>query len=358
MSATVAEPAPVAVIGAGYFSRFHMDAWARLPGARLAGVADRDMSAARDRLAEAAPEAAAAVDDDVARLLATTRPAIVDIVTPPPTHLTMIEHAIAAGARMIICQKPFCGDLETARRAAGAAEAAGVALAVHENFRFQPWYRAIKQALDAGAVGRAHQLTFRLRPGDGRGADAYLDRQPYFQRMPRFLVHETGVHWVDTFRFLFGDPVSVYADLRRLNPAIAGEDAGHVLFGFEDARRGVFDGNRLVDHRAENHRRTMGEALIEGDAAVLTLDGWGRVRRRAAGALDETEIAVAAPADGPGAPIGAQFGGDCVYALQAHALAALTRGAPLENAARDYLRVMEIEEAIYRSAETGARVDL
>ena len=56
------------------------------------------------------------------------------------------------------------------------------------------------------------KLTFRLRTGDGQGPDAYLSRQPYFQKMEHFLVHETAVHWIDTFRFLLGDINAVYAD--------------------------------------------------------------------------------------------------------------------------------------------------
>ena len=103
-------------------------------------------------------------------------------------------------------------------------------MVVHENFRFMPWYRFIKTALDDDVNGGLLQATFRLRPGDGQGPKAYLDRQPYFQTMRRFEVQETAVHWVDLFRFLPGPPVSVYADLRRLNPAIAGEDAGIILF--------------------------------------------------------------------------------------------------------------------------------
>ena len=42
--------------------------------------------------------------------------------------------------------------------------------------------------------------------------------------MPRLLIHETGVHYIDTFRYLFGTPTAVHADLRRCNPVIAGED--------------------------------------------------------------------------------------------------------------------------------------
>ena len=66
--------------------------------------------------------------------------------------------------------------------------------------------------------------------GDGWGDNAYLDRQPYFQTMPRLLVVETAIHWIDTFRFLFGEVDAVYARLRRINPAIAGEDAGLICF--------------------------------------------------------------------------------------------------------------------------------
>ncbi|MEO1294188.1 MAG: Gfo/Idh/MocA family oxidoreductase, partial [Pseudomonadota bacterium] len=164
----------------------------------------------------------------------------------------------------VICQKPFCGGIEGGRRAAARAEADGRPLVVHENFRFQPWYREIRRLIDAGTLGALYQVAFSLRPGDGQGPDAYLARQPYFQRMPRFLVHETAVHWIDTFRYLMGEAETVYADLRRLNPAIAGEDAGHVIFDHDSGVRALFDGNRLLDHAADNTRRTMGEALVEG----------------------------------------------------------------------------------------------
>ncbi len=349
------EPLRVGCVGAGFFSQFHIDAWSRIPGARLVAVADRDAATAEARLA-AAPDGAsgARAYASAEALLEREKPDLIDIVAPPAAHLEIIHLALDAGVRAIICQKPFCGELATARRAVAAAEAVGARIAVHENFRFQPWYRTLKRLIESGDLGRPLQLSFRLRPGDGRGASAYLDRQPYFREMPRFLIHETGVHWVDVFRFLFGDPTSVYADLRRLNPAIAGEDAGFFLMTFADDRRALFDGNRLVDHPAENHRRTMGECLVEGDEAAAALDGAGRVWRRALGARAWTETPVGAPSLG----LGAGFGGDCVFALQSHVVAALRAGGPIENEAPDYLRVMEIEAAIYASAQSGRRVDL
>jgi predicted dehydrogenase len=221
---------------------------------------------------------------------------------------------------------------------------------VHENFRFQPWYRALKTHLSDGRVGELLQVTFRLRPGDGQGADAYLSRQPYFQQMPRFLVHETAVHWVDTFRFLLGEPTAVYADLRRVNPVIAGEDAGYILFDHPNGVRALFDGNRSLDHAADNHRRTMGEALVEGTEGTIELGGDGSLWLRR---FNERTSDCLLPADN-----WEGFGGDCVHALQSHVVSGLLDGAPIENCARDYLRVIDIEEAIYASAEAGRKIQL
>ena len=80
---------------------------------------------------------------------------------------------------------------------------------------------------------------FRLRTGDGWGEDAYLGRQPFFRDYPRLLVYETGVHFIDMFRFLFGEIETVSAHLRRLNPVIKGEDSGQIFLTFDNGVRGA-----------------------------------------------------------------------------------------------------------------------
>lgn len=332
----------VACLGAGYFSQFHYDSWARMAGAALVGACDRDLARATTTGLPAF--------DDLTAMLDATRPDILDIILPPPGHAAAIRAALAAGLRTIICQKPFCTGLAEAEQITAEAEAAGARIIIHENFRFQPWYRALKTALAAGQIGAVQQVTFWLRPGDGQGPRAYLDRQPYFQDMPRFLIHETGVHWIDTFRYLLGPPTAVYADLRRVNPVIAGEDAGHVLFDHPGGVRALFDGNRSLDHAADNHRRTMGEALVEGTDGTITLTGDGALWLRRFGEV--TPVALL-PRD-----TWSGFGGDCVHALQTHVISGLLHGTPLENLAPDYLDVIRIEEAVYRSAETGRKVTL
>jgi len=330
----------VACIGAGYFSQFHYDAWSRISGARPVASVDLDLNLAK--------ATGLSAYTDVAAMLERERPDIVDIITPPPGHLEAIAAVAGAGVKAIICQKPFCKSIAEAEEAIAIADRAGSVLVVHENIRFSPWNRKIKESIDAGLVGDVQQITFRLRPGDGQGPDAYLERQPYFQTMPRFLVHETAVHWVDTFRFFLGEPESIFADLRQLNPAIAGEDAGHILFYYPNGVRAMFDGNRLLDHAATNHRCTMGEALVEGTEGTISLAGDGSVTLRKFGELDQMELM--------GASTATTFGGDCVFHLQEHVVKALNGEGALENTAADYLRVLKAEELIYSSSEQGQRL--
>jgi predicted dehydrogenase len=313
----------VACVGAGYFSQFHYDSWARMERVTLVGSCNRDIEKAK---ATGLPSYS-----DLDQMLADTTPDLLDIILPPVAHAETIKTALAAGIKMMICQKPFCNDLAEAETITALAEAAGARIIIHENFRFQPWFRAIKSAIDEGAIGTVQQVTFRLRPGDGQGPRAYLDRQPYFQQMEKLLIHETGVHYVDTFRYLLGDPTAVYADLRKMNPVIAGEDAGYVLF----------------DH-PNNLRCTMGEGLIEGTEGTLTLTGDGAVHLRKHSTTTMT------PVLGPNTWDG--FGGDCVHHLQSHVICGILDGTKFENEARDYLAIIRIEEAIYASADRAQKL--
>lgn len=332
----------IAVLGAGYFSQFHYEAWKRLD-VEVVGVCDNQKSRAQEIVSQY--EFGQAFDD-LEVMLQQTSPDLLDIIIPPAGHLAAIDITTRANVHMI-CQKPFTASLAEAEKAVSMARNADVALIVHENFRFQPWYAEIKNRLDEGMIGDPYQITFRLRPGDGQGDHAYLDRQPYFQKQSRFLVNETAVHLVDVFRYLFGEVKSVWADLRRLNPVIAGEDAGIFVCAFDNQRRALFDGNRLGDHIAENRRLTMGDMLVEGSAGTIRLDGNGGLFCRQHGSNKEIRIAYDWE--------DRAYAGDCVYRLQQHVVNHFMSKVPLQNCAEEYLTNLKVVEAIYRSTQTHRR---
>ena len=211
----------IAVVGAGYWAQFQFEGW-RDAGSPVVAMCNRSP-------ANAAPLAerfgVSQVFTDLAQMLDTVRPTLA-------RRGSAARGAGARGARRAGARHPdHLPEAFRPRSRAGRGHdrlrrVEGHALVVHENFRFTPWFRECRRLIDTGFFGRLHGITFRLRPGDGQGPRAYLERQPYFQAMPLFLVRETAVHFIDTFRYLMGEVVAVTARLRRLNPVIAGEDSG------------------------------------------------------------------------------------------------------------------------------------
>ncbi|MEM9885742.1 MAG: Gfo/Idh/MocA family oxidoreductase [Bacteroidota bacterium] len=328
----------LACIGAGYFSQFHVEAWQRIAEVELVAICDQQIEKAKVLAQQFQVEK---IYKEVSELLDQEDLEVVDIITPPETHYSLCLQAAEKGIH-IICQKPLAPTLEIAEKLVTAVEAKQVRLMIHENWRFKPWYRQIKKMLAENAIGaKIHSIYFQMRMGDGWSADAYLSRQPYFRKMPRLLVYETGIHFIDTFRYLLGEVESVYADLRRLNPNIAGEDAGMLLFNFKNGARGVWDANRFNESNHPNPRYTFGTMLLEGNEGSIRLNNNGKISIQK---LGEKEKGV------PYHHENKNFAGDCVYFLQSHFVSCFLSQLPFENSGFAYLKNLEIQEAIYQSA--------
>lgn len=327
-------------VGVGYFSQFHYDAWRRLDGVEIVALCSRDAGRAGDT---AARWGVPRTYTDVATMLDAEKPDFIDIITPPETHAEFVGLAADRGVA-VLCQKALAPTFAEARAIVSRANAAGIRFMVHDNFRFQPWHREIRRLMDGGLIGELHSITCRTRMGDGWGADAYLARQPYFRDMPQFLIFETGVHFIDVFRYLGGEIEGVFAKLRRLNPDIAGEDRGLMLCEFDGGATALWDADRYHESSAQDARYTFGEFLIEGTKGALRLQEDGGLSFKPLG----------------GEPVRQTynherrgFAGDCVYATAEHFIDRLLGGRPFELEGDDYLRTLAVQEAAYRSASSG-----
>jgi len=332
-------------MGAGYFARFQYEAWTRIPEVEISAIYNRTEAKARELITR---YGVPCYYGDWREMIDRERPDFVDIITPPETHEEMCAYAAERGVH-IICQKPLAPTLAVSRRLVEHAEAAGIRFMVHENFRWQPWYRTIKTIQAERTIGEFTHLHFMMRMGDGWGEDAYLARQPFFRDYPRLLVYETGVHFIDTFRFLLGEVTSVYARLRRLNPVIRGEDAGELLLTFESGATAIWDANRYNEVEAESPRYTFGQLRIDATRGHLTMDPESNIRLK--------------PLGQPGRDLNyvrdkRNFAGDCVYHLQRHFVDCMRSGASFESTGQDYLKTIEVVEAAYESAARSEVVHL
>lgn len=320
------------IAGCGYFGQIQLEAWSRMPEVRIVAAADPDLERAR----RSAPAAYASAEE----MLAREQLDFLDIATRPDSHLALVELA-AAHKLPVICQKPMARDWAEAVRMVEAAEAAGIRLMIHENWRWQPWYREARRRITRGDIGTPVAYWFHVRQRDGLGPAPY-PRQPYFAQMPRLLIYETLVHQIDTARFLFGDVERVYAQIRRVNPVIAGEDQAALVLRHAGGLPGVIESHRFADPAPRGP--AMGDACFDGDQASL--------RVRATGEIFLGEERVWSP------PPEAGYKGDSVLATQRHFIDCLLTDAPFETGGREYLRTFAVVEAAYESAAAGAAVRL
>ncbi len=328
-------------IGAGYFAGFQYRAWNRIPEVEVTAMCNRNRQKAESFLQEFGIRNHYA---DWKEMLEKEKPDVVDIITPPETHLEMCKFAADKGIH-IICQKPLAPSYDEAREIVEYVKSKNVRFMVHENWRFQPWYREIKKLLDKQVIGIPHSLYFRSRMGDGWGENAYIPRQPYFRNYPRFLIYENGIHFIDTFRYLFGEVEMVFADIRKLNPVIKGEDAANVFLRMENGVRCTWDANRYNEPNYDNPRFTFGECLVEGNKGSIRLYPDGKITIQELGKPEKQHRYEFSNND---------FAGDCVYTTQRHFIDCMESGEDFETNGIDYLKSIAVQEAIYSSAEEEA----
>jgi predicted dehydrogenase len=322
------------IISAGYFAGFQAEGWRRIPQAQIVAVADAVPGKAR---AFADKYGIPRDYESVEEMFDREKPGFVDIATRPESHLELVKIAAQRGIH-VICQKPMAPGWDECVSMVEICAAAKVRLLIHENWRWQPWYREAKRILERGALGGLFQIAFQWRTGDGRGPEPYTV-QPYFREMSRLLIYETLVHTLDTFRFLGGEMTSVYCQNRRVNPLIVSEDQSLIQLTFQTGMLGLIDANRISGPVPSPV--AMGSMIIEGDAAMLRMSPDGRLWLTGHGQAER-------PHDYPIPTEG--YKGDSVRATQAHLLECLQAGTPSESDGRDYLTTVALVEACYRSA--------
>lgn len=321
-----------ALIGCGFFGSIQLEAWRRMENVSIVAACD----VALDRAAQAAPHAYT----DPVEMLDNEKLDFIDIATRPDTHAELIRLAVAR-KMPAVCQKPLATSWDEAVELARLTSASAVPVMVHENWRWQPWFRRAKALIDSGAIGAPIGYQMLVRQGDGMGPKPYPN-QPYFARMPQLLIYETLIHFADTARFLFGDIESVTARTRKLNPLIQGEDRALLLLSHASATDGVIDGHRFRD--PEPPGPAMANSFLEGESGSLRVLATGEVLLNGESVYQ------------PGPLIG--YKGDCVRFTQEHFLDHLRNGTPLENSVEGYLGSFAVTTAAYRSARERRTVDL
>lgn len=128
---------------------------------------------------------------------------IAAVLTPPDVRTDLCVPILKAGKHVLV-EKPFSHSLDEARLIVKTAEAAGVTLAVNQNFRWIPPAPRLRERILAGALGRVLSVTLV----DTVWRD---ESQGWRNKTDKLALSVMGVHWLDRIRWVTGDEgVSIY----------------------------------------------------------------------------------------------------------------------------------------------------
>ena len=145
----------VALVGAGNIARVHLDALLTLPGVRVSAIIDPNLEAARRLAAVAAGAGSYAGIDDA---LAADAFDAAHVLVPPPLHAPLACRLLAAGKPLLI-EKPLATSSTECAEITSAAEAAGVAVGVNQNYVHHPAFLALRRMIDRGSIGRPSHVS-------------------------------------------------------------------------------------------------------------------------------------------------------------------------------------------------------
>ena len=329
-------------MGCGYFGGIHLEGWSRVENARIVAVVDADEKKAK----QAADGLGVAAYTDLREAIQSESLDFVDIATRPDSHLQITALAAASGCH-VLCQKPIASTWEESVQLVETCRKHDVRLMINDNWRWQPWYRQIKELIQSDVIGKVATITITRHEAEALGAAPFA-KQPYFMDMERFLLIESVIHPIDVVRFLGGEIEAVFCDMRRVSGITRGEDSVFVQLSLRDDARGMVYSTRCSE--PDVGEPVCDFARIEGKNGFIRLDRKARITVKPL-----FELALKRNYQIP--QVG--YRGDSVRAALQHFVDCLLSGEQFETEGEDYLnQVMRAVFAGYESAQARKVVSL
>ena len=273
-----------ALFGCGRIGRMHARNIHAHPGAELVACYDVAGPAA----AAVAADLGASEAHSVEEALANPRVQAVFIASSTDTHLDLIARSVQ-GAKAVLCEKPV--DLDIARVDACWQAIAGLRPLVMLGFnrRFDPSFRALRDRLAAGEIGRLEQVVITSRDP--------APPPPGYVASSGGLFRDMTIHDFDMARYLAGEITEVQAmGANLIDPAIGASgdiDAAMVVMRAASGALVHINNSRRCAYGYDQRIEAFGAAgmLQAHNQHPTTVESWGQGRTRAMDPVQDFFIA-------------------------------------------------------------------
>lgn len=258
----------VAVVGCGEIAQLkHIPSLLKIEGVEVVAVCDKNADLAkrvsqRFRIGR--------YYTDFSEMLDRERTDVVDICTPPQTHLALSTQAMASGCHVLM-EKPMALSLKEADKIADTAKASHVELCVVHNMLFLPVVMKAMSIVNRGIIGDIVQVSIKdTLPSE---SSLILDKGHWCHKLPGGVFGEMLAHPIYLATALVGSLEPVVVHSRRMS--------GRDWLVADEVRIILESKNSLVTINSSlNVPEDTKELDILGTRMSLHVDLWGAVMVR------------------------------------------------------------------------------
>ncbi|MCL6217017.1 Gfo/Idh/MocA family protein [Zunongwangia pacifica] len=274
----------IGLIGTGGISDYHLKNYKAF-GLKVVAISNRTPSKAAALRDKYYPDAE--VYEDYKKLLEREDIEVVDITPHPMDRLPILKEALRS-KKHVLSQKPFVLDLKEGEELVKLAKENNVKIAVNQNGRWAPHFSYMREAIDAGIIGRPVSVDFSLQ-----WDQTWITGNPAFENIHHMVLFDFAIHWFDiTASFMKKyTPKNVYASVVKYDeqqyspPALASciinyEQSqvrmafnAHTVLGEEDVTTIVGTKGTIRSRGPGLNDQPLIELYVEGGAVKIPLEG-------------------------------------------------------------------------------------
>jgi len=285
---------------------------------------------------------------------------LVVVATPNDSHAPLAKASMEAGLAVVV-DKPFALSVAEAEEVIAVQEKTGALLSVFQNRRWDNDFLTVRELIETGTIGKILRIESRFerwRPTPK--PDSWREKSS--ADMGGGLLFDLGSHLIDQALVLFGQPRSVYAQLKTRRQGVASDDDTFVALEFDNDvcfHIWVNQLSRLFGPRfrvlgSEGAFEKFGldpqeSALRSGERPGHSF--WGVEETNLSGQLSATVNGI----DFSGTVTSKPGSYEVFYSLMHEAI---LHGSPVPVAPKDAVTTLKVIEAARQSAATGTAVRL
>jgi D-apiose dehydrogenase len=338
----VVKKVKIGLIGCGYISYTHLEAYKEIKNAEVVAVCDIN----KDKLTQCQQKYHIRQGfTSIEELLENADVDAIDICTPVFSHRELVERA-AQARKHVLCQKPFAINLQDAEFMCEICDKMNVTLMVKDNFRWFPWHSYIHEKIIEGKIGSPYRFNFEwFLWGSFNPEWKVWQEQPYFRTMKRAIWFDVGTHLVDVTRFLLGEPQALAAAMVRASDLLVGEDTMHTVLYYDNlfatlsvswSVRGCPDRKKCGKVYLDG---TKGSVRLSTDGSIVYIDNYGGYENKKWVFQDKARM-------------------ESHIKSQEHFIKSIIKKEIPDTSGWDYLKTLKIVLSAYQSAESHEVVKL